>query len=197
VRWQPTLLGGAEPDVDAGFTGAARTRLDARSWVEYVPEWLCGADTLLADLVDIGDWSQPEVHMYDRTLVQPRLSAPWPDAAELVALRDAMLALLTRRYGRPFDSARLNLYRDGRDSVAWHGDRIPAEIVDPVVALVSLGERRRFLLRPRGGGSSHRFELGNGDLFVMGGACQREWQHSVPKRSTAGARLSIALRHSK
>jgi alkylated DNA repair dioxygenase AlkB len=89
----------------------------------------------------------------------------------------------------------LNLYRDGRDSVAWHGDRIAREITEPIVALVSLGDRRRFLARPRGGGRSIPFELGGGDLLVTGGTFQRRWEHSVPKVAAAGARVSIAFRH--
>jgi alkylated DNA repair dioxygenase AlkB len=197
VRWQPSLLDADEPDVDATFAASTRRHLDGTSWVDHVPEWMQGSDTLFEELVARGDWQQPEVHMYDRKLAQPRLSARWPEVPELEALRDVMLGLLSARYDRKFDSVGLNLYRHGRDSVAWHGDRIPEELVQPVVALVSLGERRPFLVRPKGGGTSTRFALGRGDLLVMGGESQRNWQHSVPKRSAAGARLSIALRHSK
>ena len=89
----------------------------------------------------------------------------------------------------------INLYRDGADSVAWHRDRIPPEIVDPVVALVSLGEPRKFLLRPQGGGRSRAFKLGQGDLLVTGGQTQRRFEHSVPKVKAAGARMSIVFRH--
>ncbi len=89
----------------------------------------------------------------------------------------------------------INLYRDGADSVAWHRDRIPPEIVDPVVALVSLGEPRKFLLRPEGGGRSLAFKLGHGDLLVTGGRTQRRFEHSVPKVKTAGARMSVVFRH--
>ncbi|HEY1650463.1 MAG TPA: alpha-ketoglutarate-dependent dioxygenase AlkB [Acidimicrobiales bacterium] len=99
------------------------------------------------------------------------------------------------RYEVQFDSAGLNLYRDGADSVAWHRDRIPPEIVDPVVALVSLGEPRTFLLRPHGGGRSRACKLGRGDLLVTGGQTQRRFEHSVPKVKAAGPRMSIAFRH--
>ena len=197
MRWQPSLLDADEPDVDATFAGATRHHLDASSWADYVPEWIRGSDTLFDELVAGADWEQPDVHMYERTLAQPRLSARWPEVPELAALRDVMLSLLAARYDRAFDSIGLNLYRDGRDSVAWHSDRLAPELIQPVVALISLGERRSLLLRPKGGGASRRFELGRGDLLVMGGDCQHGWQHSVPKRSSAGARLSIALRHSK
>jgi alkylated DNA repair dioxygenase AlkB len=107
----------------------------------------------------------------------------------------AMATCLSRRYDVEFDSVGLNFYRDGRDSVAWHGDRIAREIAEPIVALVSLGDPRRFLARPRGGGRSRPFALGRGDLLVTGGTFQRRWEHSVPKVAAAGARLSIAFRH--
>jgi alkylated DNA repair dioxygenase AlkB len=94
-----------------------------------------------------------------------------------------------------FDSAGFNLYRDGQDSVAWHGDRISKEIEEPIVALVSLGEPRKFLLRPRGGGKSRAFHLGGGDLLVTGGRTQRAWEHSVPKVAQAGPRVSVAYRY--
>jgi alkylated DNA repair dioxygenase AlkB len=89
----------------------------------------------------------------------------------------------------------MNLYRGGSDSVAWHRDRIPPEIADPVVALVSLGEPRTFLLRPQGGGNSIAFRLGHGDLLVTGGQTQRRFEHSVPKSKSSGPRISLAFRH--
>jgi alkylated DNA repair dioxygenase AlkB len=104
--------------------------------------------------------------------------------------------VLSERYRVELDSMGMNLYRDGRDSVAWHGDRIAREIEKPIVALVSLGHPRKFLLRPKGGGRSRPFELGRGDLLVTGGRTQRLWQHSVPKVATvAGPRISLAFRH--
>ena len=108
-----------------------------------------------------------------------------------------MLAVLTERYGRTFDSVGLNLYRDGRDSVAWHGDRIPIEFVDPIVALVSLGHPRTLRLRPkvRSTAPARAFTMRRGDLLVMGGSCQRTWEHAIPKVASAGPRISLALRH--
>jgi alkylated DNA repair dioxygenase AlkB len=107
-----------------------------------------------------------------------------------------MLELLVQRYERSFDSVSANLYRDGRDSVAWHGDHIPRRIVDPVVATVSLGHPRRFVMRPREGTTELSLALGMGDLVVMGGTSQRTWLHAVPKVATAGPRISVAYRHS-
>ena len=110
-------------------------------------------------------------------------------------MRQLLRLALSRRYGTTFDSIGFNYYRDGRDGVAWHGDHIRRDIAEPVVALVSLGEPRKFLLRPRGGGPSRAFQLGRGDLLVTGGRTQREWDHSVPKVARAGPRISLAFRY--
>ena len=136
--------------------------------------------------------------MYDREVDEPRLTS-WQRIGEQTAvahqwLGDARVSL-SARYGVHFDSVGINLYRDGADSVAWHRDRIPPEIVDPVVALVSLGAPRAFLLRPQGGGRSRAFKLGRGDLLVTGGQTQRRFEHSVPKVKSSGPRMSIVLRH--
>jgi alkylated DNA repair dioxygenase AlkB len=107
--------------------------------------------------------------------------------------------LLCHRYGVEFDSGLMNLYRDGNDSVAWHRDKIPASVVDPIVVILSVGEPRTFRLRPRTSGRSapsHTFRLGHGDLLVTGGTTQRTWDHTVPKVASAGPRISITMRHS-
>ncbi len=111
----------------------------------------------------------------------------------------APMALVTAsreqvHYGEPLDRGACNLYRDGGDSVAWHGDRIRNRRRHAVVGIVTLGEPRPFLVRPSGGGSSRRFHPGAGDLLVMGGACQRDWEHTVPKVRSAGARISVTFR---
>jgi len=108
---------------------------------------------------------------------------------------EEMRQVLSVRYEVEFDSVGFNLYRDGQDSVAWHGDRIRKEIEQPIVVLVSVGQPRRFLLRPKGGGKSTVFKLGDGDLLVTGGMAQRTWEHSVPKVKKAGPRISLAFRH--
>jgi alkylated DNA repair dioxygenase AlkB len=136
--------------------------------------------------------------MYDREVDEPRLTA-WQRVDDANPLRrrfleDARVAL-SKRYGVEIDSVGINLYRDGADSVAWHRDRIPKEIIDPVVALVSVGQPRKFLLRQFGGGSSRVFKLGHGDLLVTGGQTQRRYEHSVPKVSSSGPRISLVFRH--
>ena len=87
--------------------------------------------------------------------------------------------------GEPLSTVGLCLYRDGRDSVAWHGDTSGRQVRATIVAIVSLGNPRALALRPRGGGSALRYEVGHGDLLVMGGTCQRTWQHAIPKTARA------------
>jgi alkylated DNA repair dioxygenase AlkB len=136
--------------------------------------------------------------MYDHHVLEPRLTSWWgASSGEPLepAVLERMRASLSSRYGVELDSMGLNLYRDGRDSVAWHGDRIAREIAEPVVAIVSVGEPRKLLLRPKGGGKSLSFLLGRGDLLVTGGTTQRTWEHTVPKVSSALPRISISFRH--
>lgn len=104
-------------------------------------------------------------------------------------------AQLSARYDVAFTRVGVNLYRDGRDSVAWHGDRIARDLPTATIAIVSLGQPRMFRARPLGGGTSLGFRLGHGDLLVMGGSFQRTWQHAVPKVAAAGVRISVTYRH--
>jgi alkylated DNA repair dioxygenase AlkB len=159
---------------------------------------MSGSDGAFEELLHDMAWNQRRRRMYDREVDEPRLTS-WrkidsPTADAYQWLEDARASLSTR-YDVRFDSVGVNLYRDGADSVAWHRDRIPSEIVDPVVALVSLGEPRTFLLRPHGGGKSRAFRLGHGDLLVTGGQTQRRFEHSVPKVKASSPRMSIAFRY--
>jgi alkylated DNA repair dioxygenase AlkB len=195
--WQGSLFDAIEPVVDPDLGRPERLDLDHDCWVDQVPGWLRGADTLFAVLHGQTEWRCPVVDMYDKRLPQPRLSAwsSWAEAPSIPVLA-AMRDVLSHRYGVDFDSLGLNLYRDGRDSVAWHGDRHARTQRDPLVAIVSLGSARPFLLRPKGGGPSVRLVPHPGDLLVMGGACQHRWEHCVPKVRAAGPRLSVTFRHS-
>lgn len=200
MSWQPSLLDEAvEPAVDEAFSSLERIDLDPESWVDYAPGWVTGADELFAELLTSVKWGQRTRRMFDKQVIEPRLTSSWRAAKgtplDPPVLED-MRRLLSQRYGVELDSMGMNLYRDGRDSVAWHGDRIARAIEKPIVALVSLGHPRKFLLRPKGGGKSRPFELGQGDLLVTGGRTQRTWDHSVPKvANTAGPRISLAFRH--
>jgi alkylated DNA repair dioxygenase AlkB len=198
LAWQPSLLAVGTVGFDRSFRNLVRIDLDERSWVEHAPGWVRGADRLFEEVLAGRDWEQRSRRMYDQTVREPRLTAPWTKESGHPLeppILEEIRVVLSERYRRDFDSVGFNLYRDGRDSVAWHGDRIPEEIEGPIVVLVSLGEPRRFLLRPKGGGKSRSFLLGRGDLLVTGGQTQRAWDHSVPKVARAGPRISLAYRH--
>jgi alkylated DNA repair dioxygenase AlkB len=192
IAWQPSLLGVGPPEVDPAFTAANRRDLGSGAWVEHVPAWVAGADALFETVLARAPWAARERPMYDRIVTEPRLTTGgWGDPPAPIP---TMADQLSRRYGRDLTVISANLYRDGRVSVAWHGDRIGRRTSETVVALVSLGSPRRFLLRPKGGGQSLRFVTRPGDLLVLGGTCQRTWEHSVPKSKRAGPRISVMFR---
>lgn len=192
VTWQPSLLATSAPDFDPSLDGARRGFLGQGAWVDVVPDWVGGADTLFDELLDAAPWKAFERPMYDRVVGVPRLETRlWPDRPRLL---DQMARCLGRRYGVQLPSISANLYRDGHDSVAWHGDRIGRHRADAVVAILSLGATRTLLLRPDGGGLSTSFPLHSGDLLVQGGTCQRTFEHCVPKRASAGPRISVMFR---
>jgi alkylated DNA repair dioxygenase AlkB len=200
LSWQGSLF---DPDPATGalsFARLVRHRLDERSWLDEVSGWLPDQAAVFDTLLAEAPWRQRERRMYDRTVLEPRMVAGWSGdlLASLPPRLEEVRAALSSHYRVEFDSVLVNLYRDGRDGVAWHGDTVRKTMHDPVVATVSLGERRRFLLRPGTSGPPTRtFTPGGGDLLVMGGACQHDWQHTVPKTARAGARMSITLRHSR
>jgi alkylated DNA repair dioxygenase AlkB len=195
-------------DVDAAVASIGdlgrtvlRHRLDRGAWVDVRPGWLRGADDLFARLVRDVPWHAERRQMYDRVVDVPRLlrfygaDEQLPDPL-LVEAREALSRHYADELGEPFTTAGLCYYRDGRDSVAWHGDRIGrSSIEDTMVAILSLGDTRRLSLRPRIGGRSTGFDMGHGDLLVMGGSCQRTWEHAVLKTAKAvGPRISIQYR---
>ena len=196
---QGSLFGTLVPEFDSTFGELHRLDLDATTWVDLAPGWLRGSDQVYDELVATLPLRQRTgVKMYDQLVDEPRLSAWWRvehATPEPMPILHEIRMLLADRYDEPFDSIGFNLYRDGNDSVAWHGDRHRHIVTNPVIAIVSVGVPRPLRLRPRGGGSSVSWQLGNGDLFVMGGACQHDWEHTVPKvKVTGGPRLSITFR---
>ncbi len=195
VQWD--LFGATTASFEASVSGLERIWLDAESWVDHAQGWVSGADALFREVLESQEWDQRLRRLYDRELPEPRLTAGWTleSGAALAPVLERMRTALSSRYGVAFDSVGFNLYRDGRDSVAWHRDHIAEAIRGPVVALVSLGEPRRFALRPKGGGASRGFRLGRGDLLVTGGQTPRTWEHSVPRVARAGPRISLAFRH--
>jgi alkylated DNA repair dioxygenase AlkB len=199
VAWQGALFEEEPAGGRLSFDGLRRDPLDERSWVDLVPGWVPDHAVLFDWLLAHAPWQQRTREMWDREVLEPRLVAVWPTGAVLPPEVGELADVLSERYGVRFDSCLVNLYRDGSDAVAWHGDTVRKVLTDPLVATVSLGASRSFLLRPLGGGPvARRYAPGGGDLVVMGGACQHEWQHTVPRERTAsGARMSITLRHSR
>lgn len=179
-----------------------RTTLSAGAWIDIRSGWLTGADRLFDELATAVPWRAERRRMYDQVLDVPRLVSFHDLVAEdsphpvLGRLRRRLNDIYAGELGEPFTTAGLCLYRDGSDSVAWHGDTIGrSSTEDTMVAIVSLGATRTFALRPRGGGQSLRLRQAHGDLLVMGGSCQRTWEHSVPKTSAcAEPRISIQFR---
>jgi alkylated DNA repair dioxygenase AlkB len=178
-----------------------RTPLTEGAWIDTRPGWLAGADALFERLSEVVPWRAERRPMYERVVDVPRLLSWYgEDEALPDPLLDQAKAALNEHYqaelGEHFLTAGLCLYRDGRDSVAWHGDRIGrSRTEDTMVAILSIGTPRPLLLRPRGGGGTIRQSLGHGDLIVMGGSCQRTWEHCVPKTARAvGPRISIQFR---
>ena len=183
-----------------------RTELSDGAWVDHRPGWLTGSEQVLDALLRDVPWRAEERQMYDRQVVVPRLLSWYSGAAPFPhpVLDEARAALNRHYHPAPDDrfvTAGLCLYRDGADSVAWHGDRIGRGAhSDTMVAILSVGSARTLSLRPRHlrGHSSvrgRRFHLGHGDLVVMGGSCQRTWEHAVPKTAKpVGPRVSIQFR---
>lgn len=190
--YQPSLLALDEPDFDRSFTGAVREDLGRGAWVELVPGWVSGSDQLFDSARDSAPWGARKRVMWGKLLDEPRLAVPrWADPPEPVP---EMARALGERYGTDLSSVSTNLYRDGDDSVAWHGDNSGKLVATTVVAIVSLGSPRRLHIRPRGGGTSRSHPLAQGDLLVMGGTCQRTFDHAVPKTANAGPRISVMFR---
>ncbi|MBO7937520.1 alpha-ketoglutarate-dependent dioxygenase AlkB [Streptomyces antibioticus] len=181
--------------------GLRRTTLGAGAWIDVLPGWLSGSDALFAHLAAEVPWRAERREMYDSVVDVPRLLAfygpdrPLPHPV-LEEARAALSAHYADELGEPFVTAGLCHYRDGRDSVAWHGDRSGRGArEDTMVAILSVGTPRDLLLRPAGGGEAVRRPLGHGDLIVMGGSCQRTWEHCVPKSArAAGPRISVQFR---
>jgi alkylated DNA repair dioxygenase AlkB len=199
IDFQSTLFEApAEGRLD--FAGLERHELTAGAWVDVARGWLPEADDVFTTLVRDVPWRAERRKMYDRVVDVPRLVHTYMIGEDLphpvlTAAREALNDHYLPELGEPFRTAGCCYYRDGRDSVAWHGDRIGrGSSQDTMVAIVSIGDPRRLALRPNGGGESLSFEMGHGDLLVMGGSCQRTWEHAVPKVASAGPRISVQFR---
>ena len=202
VDFQSTLFATDSPGALA-FDELQRHELTSGAWVDVVPGWLVAADDVFATLVKDVPWRAERRRMYDRIVDVPRLVYTYMIGEDLphpalAAAREALTEHYEAELGEPFRTAGCCYYRDGRDSVAWHGDRIGrGNNEDTMVAIISVGDPRRLALRPRDradGEGTISFEMGHGDLLVMGGSCQRTWEHAVPKVASAGPRISVQFR---
>jgi alkylated DNA repair dioxygenase AlkB len=180
--------------LDASLRELSREHIGQGAWLDYAQHAIAGHMQLFEHLVETTQWHEGEERMYDKTLKMPRLYAVLPDDGPGHPVLEEIRAVLEARYGVAFPRLTLALYRNGRDSVAWHGDRVARRMRETFVATVSVGAARKFLLRPYGGGASIARTLGCGDLLVMGGTCQRTWQHSIPKVAHAEPRIAIMYR---
>jgi alkylated DNA repair dioxygenase AlkB len=190
--YQASLLALDEPGFDPCFEGLERHDLGRGAWVDVVPGWVHGSDALLERVSSEAPFEAHTRVMWDEVVDEPRLSTHgWAAPPDPVP---GLAAALGARYGLDLSAVSANLYRDGRDSVAWHGDTAGRYRERTVVAIVSLGSPRRFHLRPKGGGSSLRLVPAHGDLLVLGGTCQRTFDHAVPKMAHAGPRISLMFR---
>ncbi len=203
VAYQPSMLDVTDAPPSLGpLSGQLRRHpLSNGAWVDHLPGWVHGSDQVLDVLLRDVPWRAERRTMYDTEVDVPRLlcwygtGRPLPHPVLLTA-REALTRHYADELGEPFVTAGMCLYRDGRDSVAWHGDTQGRSAhTDTMVAIVSFGAPRPLLLRPRGGGPGLRFPLGHGDLVVMGGSCQRTWEHAIPKTTRpVGSRVSVQFR---
>ncbi len=193
---QGFLFGHADPSVDGSFSQVRRIELNNTAWVERVPEWLAGHSVLFERLRDEVDWKRQQREMYERVVDVPRLLGALKSGTGSQALLQRIAEMLGHRYSKDLSAISLAYYRNGLDSVAMHGDKLGPSVDDAVVAVLSLGFPRRFLMRPKAqpGARSLSFTCGCGDLLVMGGSCQRDFEHGVPKTAHADGRISVMFR---
>lgn len=190
MRQLDLFAAGATAGFDAAFRTLHRTPLAHGAWIDHAPGWVHGHDALFDELESGLPWRRETMKMYDKVVEVPRLLAAVNEHRLVEQMRDA----LSERYGEPFIYMTAALYRDGNDSVAFHGDTTARDMIEAIVATVSLGAPRRFMLRPTEGGPSLALPLGRGDLVVMGGTCQRTWRHGIPKVASAGPRIALMFR---
>jgi alkylated DNA repair dioxygenase AlkB len=194
--YQPSLFDEDDAQAPAintpAFATATDHRLDDHSWVTHVPGFLTGHHQLVAELAELGVWEQRQRWMFDRMVDEPRLTGEYVDLTAAPTLLTELAVTLSGQLGVPYDRIWMNWYRDHCDGTGWHADRPAHKAPTAIVPVLSLGAPRRFLVRPHGGGPSTVFTPAGGDLIIMQGRCQRDWQHCVPKqKNPAGARMSL------
>ena len=197
----------AGPHID-GDVVTERLDLGGGAWVDVVRAWMADADALFDHLLDNVQWETSRLFRYDHYVEERRLGAHWQRGRPLPhpALAEAT-STLQHRYRVQFDSFGMMQYRDGRDGQAFHRDTDMKWLDDTVIAILSLGAQRPWLLRPRtskhddspGKGATHDLAPGSGDLIVMGGRTQADWEHSVAYLGNRAVtpRISIQWRHAR
>ena len=188
------LFGHEEPEFDAEFRRLRRIELADGAWLDLAPAWLGGHARLFETLLATLQFRTATRKMYDREVDVPRVHAQLPDDGPVLPIVSRMQAALSTRYGEDFERVSVALYRNGDDSVAFHGDYVARRLPEALVASVSLGAPRRFLIRKAGGGPSLPLSLGSGDLLIMGGTAQRTHQHAIPKVARAEPRMVVMFR---
>ncbi|RME22483.1 MAG: alpha-ketoglutarate-dependent dioxygenase AlkB [Deltaproteobacteria bacterium] len=183
--------------------------LDPGTWLQHDSAWLEPeeADRLLSDLVAEVRWEERPIYAFGKAIMQPRLigwagDLPYrysgqtlPPRAWTPALR-RLHAAVEEATGQRFNHAMLNRYRDGNDHVSMHADNEPELGQDPIIASVSLGATRRFVIQfKRKRGRKRSYRLRHGSLLVMGGSFQHRWRHAVPRDPACEAeRVNITFR---
>lgn len=193
----------------AGDAVIERLHLDDTSWVDIGRGWLQGADVLFDALYRGVAWQTSQLFRYDHWVEERRLGSFWRRGQPLPhpALADVHKTL-QRRYDVTFGGFGMMQYRDGRDGQAFHRDTDMRWLDDTIIAILTLGARRPWLLRPRtakfdhspGRGAKHDLAPASGDLIVMGGRCQADWEHSVPyllRELGVGVRISLQWRYAR
>ena len=195
MQRQLDLFGAPRFAFDPAFATLRRADLTYGAWLDHAPGWVSGHDLLFDELERSLDWRTERRRMYDRVVATPRLLATIAPRDVAGGIVEDMRRALSAHYGEDFIRTTAALYRDGNDSVAWHGDTTARDMTTAIVATVSLGQPRKFLLRPTEGGASITYQLGRGDLVVMGGTCQRTWRHAIPKVAhVPGPRIAVMFR---
>jgi alkylated DNA repair dioxygenase AlkB len=193
----PSQLGlftAQQRSIDASFAALKRTELADGAWYDYAPGWLSGHEELLQELAASTRWHQEERVMYERVVAVPRLYATLPTDGPIPAVLEAARRAIEQRYAERFERLSLGYYRSGQDSVAWHGDYVARRLPSATVATISIGAPRPFQLRAKNEHHQLTLALGWGDLLVMGGSCQRTWEHAIPKQKQAAPRIAIMFR---
>jgi alkylated DNA repair dioxygenase AlkB len=181
-----------------------RVDLDGTSWVDVVRDFLPDADRVYQELLETAEWRPSRVYRYERYVDEPRLGGWLPRERPNDALVEARRWIVDR-YGVPIDGGALALYRDATDSVGFHRDRELKWLDDTLIAVLTLGATRPWLMKPMGPGPALRdnsdlsgsIDLmpASGDLLVMGGRAQADWLHAVPKvAGVCGPRISVQWR---